>query len=117
MTNLLLAGACALVSNNLQFGAELTDREGMTLYFYKNDTKNVSNCDKACQKNWPPYTVKPNIKLTADAKAQGALGTIVLSDGANQITYGGMPLYYWMGDKKPGDATGNNLNSFIIATP
>jgi len=31
------------------------------------------------------------------------------TDGAQQVTYKGMPLYYWIADKSPGDTTGQNV--------
>ena len=39
----------------------------------------------------------------------GQLGTLTRADGTTQVTYAGKPLYYWQGDTKPGDATGNGV--------
>ncbi len=33
-----------------------------------------------------------------------------------QVTYNGLPLYYWQGDAKPGDATGQGVGGFSVAT-
>jgi hypothetical protein len=33
-----------------------------------------------------------------------------------QVTYAGLPLYYWQGDTKAGDVTGNGINGFSVAT-
>jgi Secreted repeat of unknown function len=33
-----------------------------------------------------------------------------------QVTYDGLPLYYWQGDAKPGDATGQGVGGFVVAT-
>jgi hypothetical protein len=41
---------------------------------------------------------------------------VTRSDGTTQVTYGGLPLYYWEGDRKAGDTTGNGLEGFSIAT-
>ena len=37
------------------------------------------------------------------------------ADGATQVTYGGLPLYYWQGDAKAGDVTGDGVNGFSVA--
>jgi predicted lipoprotein with Yx(FWY)xxD motif len=40
------------------------------------------------------------------------LGTTVRGDGATQVTYHGHPLYYYTGDKRPGDAAAQGLTQF-----
>jgi predicted lipoprotein with Yx(FWY)xxD motif len=40
----------------------------------------------------------------------GRLGTITRTDGSTQATYGGRPLYTYIGDRAPGQDTGNNIN-------
>jgi predicted lipoprotein with Yx(FWY)xxD motif len=40
----------------------------------------------------------------------GKVGTIKRTDGTEQLTYDGHPLYTYIGDSAPGQATGNNLN-------
>ena len=37
-------------------------------------------------------------------------------DGTTQVTYAGLPLYYWQGDKKAGDVTGDGVEGFAVAT-
>jgi predicted lipoprotein with Yx(FWY)xxD motif len=40
------------------------------------------------------------------------------SDGlGSQVTFNGMPLYYWQGDKAAGDTTGQGINQFSVASP
>jgi Uncharacterized protein conserved in bacteria len=48
--------------------------------------------------------------LTAGSGVTGTLGTITRSDGTKQATYLGHPLYTYIGDKSPGQATGNGKN-------
>ena len=40
------------------------------------------------------------------------LGTTKRSDGTLQVTYAGLPLYTYVVDGKPGDAKGNDIDSF-----
>ena len=40
------------------------------------------------------------------------LGTTKRKDGTSEVTYNGHPLYYYAGDAKPGDITGQGLDQF-----
>ena len=39
------------------------------------------------------------------------LGTTRRTDGTVQVTYNKWPLYLWVGDSQPGQATGQGLNN------
>ena len=83
----------------------LTNAKGFTLYSFAPDTSTTSKCNGACAQNWPP--VKP-----AALGAKGAFGTIKRSDGSAQLTFHGHPLYTFVGDKSPGQASGNGITAF-----
>lgn len=105
------------VASNAQFPAYLAAANGMALYTFKNDTPGVSNCSGTCITEWPAYTVPIGTSLTAATNVPGTLGTITRSDGTMQVTYNGLPLYFWIHDMKPGDVTGNGQDNFAIALP
>jgi predicted lipoprotein with Yx(FWY)xxD motif len=84
----------------------VTNSKGRTVYSFAPDTSSKSNCNGSCAQLWPP--VKGPAK--AGPGVTGKLGTIKRSDGSTQATYNGHPLYTYVGDAKPGQATGNNLN-------
>src|SRR5215475_6285689 len=84
----------------------LVDSKGMTLYWFAIDTSSASKCTGSCLTYWPP--VKGPV--TAGSGVTGTLGTITGTDGATQATYLGHPLYTYIGDKSPGQATGNGKN-------
>ena len=84
----------------------VVDSQGMTLYWFAIDTSSKSNCSGQCATYWPPVTGP----LTAGSGVTGTLGTITRSDGTKQATYDGHPLYTYVGDKSPGQATGNGKN-------
>lgn len=84
-------------------GEVLAGENGMTLYVYKDDTKGMSNCYEKCAVNWPP------LKAEANAAAEGVYTVIDRKDGTKQWAKDGMPLYYWIKDKKEGDATGDGV--------
>ncbi len=87
----------------------LVGPEGFTLYTFANDAPNTSNCVDQCAANWPPFTVESADALTAAEGIPGTLGSIERADGTLQVTYNGMPLYYWVNDAAPGDMTGDGV--------
>ncbi len=86
-------------------GLYLTDFQGTTLYTFDKDTKGVSNCTGACATAWPIYTSG----ATAEKVLPTNISVITRSDGTKQFAWKGMPLYYYSGDKKPGDITGDGV--------
>ena len=84
----------------------LTNAGGFTLYWFAPDTATRSNCSGSCAAYWPPVTGLP----AAGPGVPGRLGTIARSHGVTQATYNGHPLYTYVGDTRPGQANGNNLN-------
>jgi len=86
-------------------GKYLTDFQGMTLYTYDKDTKNVSNCSGQCAKIWPIYTSG----ATAEKMLPTNITVITRSDGSKQFAWKGMPLYYYAQDKKAGDMSGDGI--------
>ena len=98
-------------------GPILTGTNGLTLYSHTGDSATVSTCTATCATAWPPLTVTGGGQPTAASGVTGTLGTLTRDDGSIQVTYNGMPLYFWMNDTKPGDVTGDGVNGFSIATP
>jgi predicted lipoprotein with Yx(FWY)xxD motif len=47
---------------------------------------------------------------TASPGVPGQVAAIKRTDGTEQLTYNGHPLYTYIGDTAPGQAKGNNLN-------
>ena len=84
----------------------LTDARGLTLYWFAPDTALASRCTGSCAAYWPPVTGRP----VAGPGVTGALGTIRRPGGGLQVTYDGHPLYTYIGDNGPGQASGNNLD-------
>lgn len=113
-----IAPETVVTAEQAEVGPYLTAPNGFTLYIFAKDTAGVSNCVDTCQENWPPYTVASADGLWGDSDAQGELGTIERTNGRLQVTYNGMPLYYFAEDKVPGDATGHNPGgNWVAASP
>jgi predicted lipoprotein with Yx(FWY)xxD motif len=84
----------------------LTNEKGFTVYSFAPDTPTTSKCYGSCAAYWPPVTGT----TAAGAGLPGKVGTIKRTDGSEQLTYNGHPLYTYIGDSAPGQARGNNLN-------
>jgi predicted lipoprotein with Yx(FWY)xxD motif len=103
----------AIALRDTKLGKILVDAKGRSLYLFEADKPNMSNCSGACQSLWPP--------LTSNAKPQAKGGVLAAKIGTTtggakqQVTYNGHPLYYYAGDQKPGDTTGQGLNQFGAA--
>jgi predicted lipoprotein with Yx(FWY)xxD motif len=81
------------------------------VYLWVADTGDKSTCSGACATAWPPVEAKG--KPTAGNGANAAdLGTTTRSDGSEQVTYKGHPLYYFIADKSPGQTSGQGSDSF-----
>jgi predicted lipoprotein with Yx(FWY)xxD motif len=96
-------------------GDVLTGANGLTLYTHAGDNATTSTCTDACATAWPPLSVGAGQQPSAAAGVIGSLGTLTRSDGTIQVTYDGLPLYYWQGDTKPGDVTGDGVSGFAVA--
>jgi len=82
----------------------LTNSKGFTLYLFAPDSPTKSVCNGSCASYWPPVkapVTAPGIK--------GTITTITRADGSKQAVYNGHPLYTYIGDSKPGQASGNNV--------
>lgn len=107
-----LAQTAPATSADTAKGKALVDAKSMTLYIFDRDTTGKSNCNGQCPTNWPP------LMAAADAKASSDWTIVTRDDGGKQWAYKGKPLYTWSKDAKPGDVTGDGVNSvWHIAAP
>lgn len=95
------------------FGDILATPQGMPLYVLKTDHNGVSTCTMACLSAWPPLTVTSGVTPVLGAGIPGSLGLAVQTDGRNQVTYNGAPLYTFVGDT-PGAVTGQGVQDFFV---
>jgi predicted lipoprotein with Yx(FWY)xxD motif len=92
--------SASLAAGNTSVGSVLVDSRGMTLYTYTEDQPGESHCSGMCADYWPPALA------AAGAQPSGDIGLVTLEDGRKQWAYKNMPLYTYVKDKAPGDATG-----------
>jgi len=94
-----------------KLGNILVDSKGITLYDFVADKGTTSACYGACAALWPPLLTKGK-PIAGPGVRASLLGTTKRKDGKLEVTYAGRPLYYWIGDKKPGQTTGQGINQF-----
>jgi predicted lipoprotein with Yx(FWY)xxD motif len=92
-------------------GTFLVDSAGRTLYLWVADKGSTSTCSGACAQAWPPLTTTGKPRAAGGAKAS-LLGTTKRSDGTLEVTYDGHPLYYFAGDAKAGQTSGQGSDAF-----
>ena len=97
-------------------GDHLSAFNGMSLYTFASDSSGVSNCTGGCATTWPPYTVPTAADIHVPATITGTVGTLTRADGTVQVTYNGMPLYFYVKDTKPGDTMGQGVGGvwFVV---
>jgi predicted lipoprotein with Yx(FWY)xxD motif len=101
-----VAPSASAVASQASAGTQsnvLTTADGMTLYTYAQDSERVSNCYGQCAANWPPA------KMSGPVTLEEGMSAIERRDGTKQLALNGKPLYLWVGDKKPGDKTGDGI--------
>ena len=70
---------------------------------FTEDVGGKVSCYDTCQKYWPPLVGSATAGSGVDASL---IGTTTRKDGLMQVTYKGLPVYYFLKDKKPGDVFG-----------
>ncbi|OGO53948.1 MAG: hypothetical protein A2V85_00105 [Chloroflexi bacterium RBG_16_72_14] len=89
-------------------GSILADGTGRILYVFTDDTDGVSNCSGGCLANWPALLSDAVPALGQGLDAED-FGTITRDDGGSQVTFFGLPLYYFAGDTAPGQTNGQGV--------
>jgi predicted lipoprotein with Yx(FWY)xxD motif len=93
-------------------GQVITDGQGFTLYMYRPDDRGPSQCNGFCAQQWPPLMLPSGVTRPKAGPGVRAslLGTVRRANGELQETYGGWPLYLWIRDTSPGQATGQAVD-------
>ncbi|HZO98605.1 MAG TPA: hypothetical protein VFB42_14685 [Gaiellaceae bacterium] len=92
---------------NAALGKILVSAKGRTLYHPSSERRNAVRCTGACAVTWPPLVVGAGAKPIAGPGVKASLlGTVKRPDGKLQVTYAGLALYLYSGDRKAGDVKG-----------
>ena len=105
-----------------QLGPVLTTSRGMVLYMFPPDAERHVTCVGSCAAVWPPLTAADRLPPRAGSGVQQSLlGTDPNPGGGPPVvTYDGWPLYTFVDDVKPKQASGQarDLNGgywYVIA--
>ena len=102
------SAASAISVRQTSVGKVLVAPNGRTLYLFALDKRNVSRLSAAGRAVWPPFT-SATVPIARGGVSGARIGRISAS---KQITYNGHPLYYYVGDQRPGQTFGQGLNQF-----
>lgn len=110
-------GPVTLATTSGAVGTYLTGADGKTLYVFTPDSKDKTACVDACATKWPPVVIV-GAAPAAPTGVTGALTTFARPDGSMQLEINGRPLYYYAGDAKAGDTTGQGVGGkWFVASP
>jgi predicted lipoprotein with Yx(FWY)xxD motif len=98
------SGVVVSTTNNAKLGKILVD--GKTVYTLRPSS---TPCTSACLAIWPALTLPQGVNKATAGKGVKAskLGTVAMSGGTRQVTYGGKRLYFFSGDTAAGQVHGN----------
>ena len=107
------ASAASPIKKSTANGPVVAGRDTyMTLYTFAKDSEGVSNCYDACAEKWPPHLAQ------YWDSPRPPFSTIDRKDGKKQWAKDGMPLYFFAGDAKKGDTTGDGVGGvWRVARP
>lgn len=94
-------------------GTILVSPEGFTLYAFAADGAGESTCYDSCANNWPAVPADTEIGSDLDASL---FGSAPRTDGSDQLTINGQPLYRFAPDSEPGDTNGQGVGGvwFVV---
>jgi predicted lipoprotein with Yx(FWY)xxD motif len=103
------AGTGPLVGpSSTGLGTILVDSRGRTVYDFANDKAGTPTCNGSCAAIWMPVAAP----ATPPASLPGVparLGSVNRSDGTQQLTVAGHPVYTYAGDSAAGQTNGQGL--------
>ncbi len=109
------SGVVGTAQNATLASRVLVNHQGMTLYtlsaerngrFICTATAKIAGSSQRCLQVWKPLLVKG----AAPTGTIAGLGAVMRpDDGDTQLTYKGLPLYTFTGDRAAGDAAGNGF--------
>jgi predicted lipoprotein with Yx(FWY)xxD motif len=102
------------LATNADVGPYLVNGSGFTLYFLEKDPANgTSTCFGGCVTFWPLFYAGDKLTLPPNLNASN-FGIATRSDGHEQSTFDGHPLYYFVKDTVPGQISGQGDNDFYV---
>jgi len=107
--------AATIAVRSTSLGDVLVDVHGHTLYGLVNDTNGMSTCTGVCAQNWPPLHV--GATWTTGTGVDRANFHVIGTGASAQLASAKWPLYTFVGDRRPGDVTGQGVERFYAVAP
>ena len=100
-----------------EIGTYVTDGAGRTLYRFDADTAKPpkSTCNGDCARVWRPMLIKSPGKIYPYGVNPKTVGYVERADHTCQVTINGHPVYFFAGDRRPGDVNGQGVNGTWFA--
>lgn len=98
-------------------GVILVSANGFTLYRYTPDKNGHPTCTGACAAVWPPVLLPRGSRTPRGGHGVGGLKAVKVADGRWQVTYHGMPLYRYAGDRDAGSTAGQGIGGVWFVVP
>jgi predicted lipoprotein with Yx(FWY)xxD motif len=104
------AKAALRAARAFDLGPVVVDGSGFAVYRYDRDSAKPSRsrCDDECAQKWLPVRASGDVKLTGIDR--DLVGSVTRSDGTDQVTLAGWPLYRFTGDEMPGQTAGQGAD-------
>ena len=99
-----------LATANLDGGPAFVTAKNFAVYVLPSDGNDRSTCTGGCASEWPAVAPPTG---TLPSPWSSFTGT----NGSPQLAYNGNPLYTFVGDTKPLEATGVGVQGFELARP
>lgn len=101
------------IAQTAELGTYFTDSKGKTLYYFIQDTPGNSTLSGQSLAEFPVYGPRL-INMPPFINPQD-FSTVKRADNLSQLAYKGMPLYYYIGDKNPGDTLAQKYSNDFYA--
>jgi predicted lipoprotein with Yx(FWY)xxD motif len=105
------SGSAALRVGSSPYGRMLFDGRRRALYLFTGDRSRFSRCYGDCARAWPPFLTRGRPRAGRGVRAS-LIGTVRRRDGRRQVTYRGRPLYFYVGDRRAGQVSCQNVVGF-----
>lgn len=92
----------------------ITDAQGRTLYYFLQDTENISNCSGGCLDAWPAFEGIEDLVVPSTLD-KTTFSVIERADGIQQLAYKGRAMYFYTQDQVRGDIKGQAISNWTVS--
>lgn len=98
--------ATLLTTKSSSLGTIVAGQDNRTLYSYQSANGEPIECRGECAWRWLPVVAGAGVRVTGEID-KSKVGAVSYSGKADQLTYGGHPLYYFADDPGATSVNGN----------